>query len=98
MVTIIHGALNSYNNGKCRCDLCRKANTDYQRERKRAYRRGVPNSCELCGVVSDLAWDHHHETVSHRGWLCRNCNTMIGKFKEAPEIMESAVRYLEAHR
>jgi hypothetical protein len=33
-----HGTLHSYRNKKCRCDWCREANSEYQRELKARYR------------------------------------------------------------
>jgi len=33
-----HGKASSYNNYKCRCDLCRQAWADYMRDRVRRYR------------------------------------------------------------
>jgi hypothetical protein len=29
---LVHGRLSSYSNGLCRCELCRKAGTDYRRQ------------------------------------------------------------------
>lgn len=31
---IVHGTLTAYNRDKCRCDLCRKAMRDYEREHR----------------------------------------------------------------
>lgn len=42
-----HGTRSRYAGGKCRCDECRKANTEYERERAKARRRG-----EWGGLVS----------------------------------------------
>jgi hypothetical protein len=34
-----HGSRNTYTNWKCRCDLCREANTRYVRERREERRK-----------------------------------------------------------
>ena len=55
---------------------------------------GTP--CECCGdSTSTLHWDHDHETSKHRGWLCSNCNTGIGKLGDTLKGVQQAVDYLE---
>tara|TARA_R100000781_G_scaffold112998_1_gene80790 strand:+ start:744 stop:995 length:252 start_codon:yes stop_codon:yes gene_type:complete len=55
---------------------------------------GTP--CECCGdSTSVLNWDHDHETKEHRGWLCTNCNTGIGKLGDNLEGVTKAVEYLK---
>lgn len=54
---------------------------------------GIP--CECCGLDTQLLhWDHCHETHEHRGWLCNNCNTGIGKLGDTLEGVLKAVDYL----
>lgn len=47
------------------------------------------------GKLKALAVDHDHKTGAVRGLLCSDCNTGIGKLKDDPEIMKSAIRYLQ---
>ena len=55
---------------------------------------GTP--CECCGdSTSTLNWDHDHETGEHRGWICSNCNTGIGKLGDTLKGVQQAVDYLE---
>ena len=54
---------------------------------------GTP--CECCGdSTSTLHWDHDHETGGHRGWICSNCNTGIGKLGDNIEGVLQGLNYL----
>jgi hypothetical protein len=33
-----------------------------------------------------------------RGILCTSCNVSLGRFKDSVEVLESAIRYLKAHK
>lgn len=62
------------------------------------------NKCAICGkenkitenniLSKGLHVDHCHKTGKVRGLLCYLCNTMIGKAKENPFILISAIKYL----
>lgn len=43
-----------------------------------------------------LAVDHNHHTGMVRGLLCHSCNTGLGKFKDSPELLKQAIKYLDA--
>lgn len=56
--------------------------------------------CAICGktVVEEgrrLAVDHNHETGENRGLLCGRCNPGLGYFMHDPELLCSAIAYLE---
>ena len=54
---------------------------------------GTP--CECCGdSTSVLHWDHDHKTGEHRGWICSNCNTGIGKLGDNVEGVLQGLNYL----
>jgi len=41
--------------------------------------------------------DHDHDTELFRGWLCGNCNTGLGGFKDSIDRVRRATEYLEKH-
>ncbi len=63
--------------------------------------------CAICGQsettkfhdnIIKLAVDHCHKTCKIRGLLCINCNHMLGKAKDAPELLEKAAVYLRKYQ
>jgi hypothetical protein len=57
--------------------------------------------CAICGFQerSDPNFfpvvDHCHETGKVRGLLCANCNHILGKAKDNPDVLRAAAEYLE---
>ncbi len=59
---------------------------------------GVCTICAgTCPTGRRLAVDHDHDTGRVRGLLCWECNTGIGKLKDSPAVLSSALRYLHHH-
>ena len=51
--------------------------------------------CQICNKVPDAYYlDHDWKTGKFRGWLCNNCNTGLGMFKDDLVLLENAKRYL----
>jgi hypothetical protein len=55
--------------------------------------------CAICGLPEAasskaLASDHDHENGRDRGFLCMNCNTGLGMFKDNPSLLKKAIGYL----
>lgn len=58
--------------------------------------------CLICKVElvprgkgkNSSAVDHNHQTGAVRGLLCRQCNHGLGHFKDNPNILQSAAKYL----
>lgn len=41
--------------------------------------------------------DHCHSIGTIRGILCHPCNRALGLFKDSPDILNSAIKYLQTH-
>lgn len=54
--------------------------------------------CYICrratGKTRKLSVDHDHATGYVRGLLCRPCNTMLGKGRDATDFFQRAIDYL----
>ena len=56
---------------------------------------GVCAIClKTCLTGQRLSVDHDHKTGLVRGLLCHNCNHGLGKFKDDPELLLAAAKYL----
>jgi hypothetical protein len=53
---------------------------------------------DKCSSGFRLAVDHNHETGKIRGLLCRDCNQVLGKFKEDIDRFLRAAMYLNLHK
>ena len=59
---------------------------------------GNPETHTRNGKVKALAVDHCHKTGVIRGLLCFDCNTGIGKLKDDPAVLQSAIGYILKYR
>ena len=55
--------------------------------------------CAICESTETKKWDHfsvdhNHETGEVRGLLCATCNTGLGQFQDAPDLLIKAANYL----
>ena len=58
------------------------------------------HACKICGTIDPshtsgrMVVDHCHTTGNVRGLLCNRCNTGLGYFKDNPDFLASAIKYL----
>ena len=65
------------------CPIC-------ERDMKEISKYGQP-------MLSKWVLDHCHDTNTFRGWLCGNCNTGLGGFKDDKDKVLRAYNYLKGH-
>lgn len=59
--------------------------------------------CGICGSekpgrrTKRFFVDHCHETTRVRGLLCYHCNTGLGNFRDDPQVLQMAIKYLVAY-
>ena len=91
-------------NRKALSDSERKRRFGITPERYADLFRSQNGACAICknpetatrlGKVKALSVDHCHKSGAIRGLLCSDCNTGIGKLKDDPTILRSAIQYLE---
>lgn len=58
--------------------------------------------CAICSKEDAagrrLAVDHCHATGKVRGLLCGACNVALGKFRDSPELLANAIKYLQENQ
>ena len=51
--------------------------------------------CYLCKSSKKLVVDHDHNTGKVRGLLCDLCNRGLGYFKDNPDVLIAAAKYVK---
>jgi hypothetical protein len=61
--------------------------------------RNKPQKCEInsCKKEGKICFDHDHKTGKFRGWLCDNCNRVLGNAFDNPKILYDLSEYLKLH-
>ena len=95
---------------KRKCNTCKRNQSGLVRHLKTLH--PYPDEaycCPICdrdikelgrkGQIRLQSWvlDHCHDTETFRGWVCSNCNTGLGAFKDDVEKITKAKNYLEDH-
>lgn len=73
---------------------------DFDCERYAAMLIAQDSRCAICNCTSDrtLHLDHIHGTDRVRALLCGPCNQGLGSFKDSPERLRCAAKYLESFK
>lgn len=81
------------------CRECRQKKKPIDNVAKKYFQQKPTKlECPLCKDIVDgkyLRLDHCHKTGRIRGWLCDNCNTALGKFKDSSEVLQRAIDWLK---
>lgn len=60
--------------------------------------RPKPVACEVCSATNNrIVFDHCHNSDKFRGWLCNNCNLILGAVNDDPVLLEKLAVYLRTH-
>lgn len=98
--------VNLYSNGTTRCKTCVQVNMQTSRLKKYGITQEQfeelevrqKGACAVChqsmAGLRNLHIDHDHVTGQVRGLLCSQCNTALGKFRDSPEVLIAAAKYL----
>jgi len=82
----------------CPSDLEKNPNwqggTSVQAKYKRAT-RPKPETCEICGGIGKICFDHCHKTGRFRGWICSPCNLALGIVKDDISKLSEMIEYLK---
>lgn len=98
----MHSGKNGISHRSSYCDDCRRASmvarkigvsiAEYQ-----AIIKAAKGLCSICRNPSEhLYADHDHATGRLRGALCPACNSGLGSFRDKPDVLRAAARYLES--
>ena len=78
----------------------RKAKYGISRSEYEAMALNQKGLCAICKrePLESLRVDHDHSTGKIRALLCATCNAGLGQFHDDPEIIASAIEYLNKYR
>lgn len=80
--SFIHGTINGYNNHSCRCEDCKRSNTQYCLERRK---KGPHIKCTVCGRLQP----HYAKDMCRNCWARKN-RKKIGELEIKPEDQKLA--------
>ena len=80
------------------CISCFKKDQQFRnREREKNLHLNT-GYCDCCGIKEDpLCFDHCHDSLEFRGFICRSCNLGLGKLGDNIEGLEKALIYLKKY-
>ena len=57
--------------------------------------RPRPKLCEICKKKRTIHFDHDHKTGKFRGWICYQCNSILGYANDDLKILNAITKYLK---
>lgn len=87
----------TYTCKECERERCRRCNYKYRDKINPDEAEEIRSRiklCEICGGDQRLNVDHCHTTSKIRGVLCNKCNQALGLFKDNPDNLLKAIKYL----
>lgn len=81
------------------CISCRSIKKPIDIVAKKSYPRPPPEfNCPICDnivIAKNAKLDHCHHTGHIRGYLCNECNTGLGSFRDSDEVLQKAIDWLQ---
>jgi hypothetical protein len=93
--------------GRNICIECCRTKARLEKSTRKWIRYGIPqeiyektlklqeSKCAICGKDSKLCIDHCHVTKQFRGFVCLNCNLILGFAGDNISILQKAIEYLK---
>lgn len=75
-----------------------RSSTEYHKiSREKAAGRKKPMRCDVCKKSGRrICFDHCHKSNKFRGWLCLQCNAVLGHANDSPKLLRRLADYLMA--
>ena len=70
----------------------------YMKKADRALVGPRPDKCQVCKQAGKICIDHCHRRNLFRGWLCHNCNCILGCVRDSAKILHKLADYLDADK
>lgn len=68
----------------------------YEAGRLQQAGRSKPDICDICGADDrKIVFDHCHEKLHFRGWICVQCNIALGMVNDDAKILLKMAAYLK---
>jgi hypothetical protein len=66
-----------------------------QRKNERLAGCAKPDKCDVCGnATTKICLDHCHASNTFRGWICTNCNFILGHAHDQEDLLIKLATYL----
>lgn len=72
-----------------------KSSACYRRQQEELAGSKRPKYCQVCRRVGKICFDHSHLSAAFRGWICFNCNIVLGMVGDSSKTLRKLATYLE---